>query len=123
MDAKKFCDALKEFFKEQGLTQRAIAQRLGVTQQYVTSILNGANPIGKKTAARLSQEFGLSEAWLLTGEGCMTTACIVQNNENGDNYQGNGMTVNKSDAEYIAMLKKKDEQIDRLLSIIEKMQL
>ena len=121
-DQKKFCDDLKDFFKSQGLTQQKIAERFGVSQSYVGSLLTGATPIGKKTASKWAKEFGLSEAWLLTGEGDMFGGVVQQNNQNGDNYQGNGMTVHKGDADYLALLKKKDEQIDRLLAIIEKMQ-
>lgn len=121
-DKKKFCEDLKDFFKAQGLTQQNIAERFGVSQQYVAALLNGSTPFGKKVAHKWAEEFGLSEAWLLTGIGGVTTGNIVQNNENGDNYQGDGMTVNKDDRYLIAQLKKKDEQIDRLLRIIEKMQ-
>lgn len=121
-DKKKFCDDLKEFFRQRGLTQQNIAERFGVSQQYVASLLNGTNPFGKKVAHKWAEEFGLSEAWLLTGVGDITTTGVVQNNQNGDNYQGVGMTVNKTDAKFFALLRKKDEQIDRLLSIIEKMQ-
>lgn len=121
-DKKKFCDDLKDFFRSQGLTQQKIAERFGVSQQYVASLLNGSNPFGKKVAHRWAQEFGLSEAWLLTGAGDITTASVVQTNQNGDNYQGNGMTVHKEDSALIAQLKEKDRQIDRLLRIIEKMQ-
>lgn len=121
-DKKKFCDDLKDFFKSRGLTQQKIAERFGVSQQYVASLLNGSNPFGKKVAHKWAEEFGLSEAWLLTGIGDITTTGVVQNNQNGDNYQGDGMTVHKSDADFLSLLKKKDEQIDRLLAIIEKMQ-
>lgn len=122
-DKKKFCDDLKDFFAKQGLTQQNIADRLGVSQQYIASILNGANPIGKKMAHSLSDAFGLSEPWLLTGEGSIVSSPIaVQYNENGDNNNGNGYVVNKCDSVFIEQLKKKDEHIDRLLRIIENMQ-
>lgn len=121
-DKKKFCEDLKDFFKAQGLTQQNIAERFGVSQQYVAALLNGSTPFGKKVAHKWAEAFGLSEAWLLTGIGSITTGNIVQNNENGDNFQGDGMTVHQENRGLIAQLKKKDEQIDRLLRIIEKMQ-
>lgn len=120
-DKKKFCDDLKEFFKAQGLTQQNIAERLKVSQSYVGMLMSGAKAFGKNTAQTWADEFGLSAAWLLTGEGAM--ACgVVQNNQNGDNYQGDGMTVHKDGEDLREQIKKKDEQIDRLLRIIEKMQ-
>lgn len=120
-DQKKFCDDLKLFFKSQGLTQNEIAERLGVSQSFVGMLLTGRKAFGKTTAQTWADEFGLSAAWLLTGEGAMLGS-VIQNNQNGDNIQGVGNTVNKGDEDYIAMIKKRDEQIDRLLSIIEKMQ-
>lgn len=122
-DKKKFCDDLKNFFKSQGLTQNDIAERLGVSQSYIGMVMSGSKDLGKKSAQKWSNEFGLSVAWLLTGVGDMNNNQMAnQNNLNGDNFQGNGMTVNKGNADYIAMIKKRDEQIDRLLAIIEKMQ-
>lgn len=121
-DKKKFCDDLKEFFRKRGLTQQNIADKLGVSQSYVGMLMSGNKDFGKNTAQTWADEFGLSVAWLLTGEGSITGNNVTQNNQNGDNFQGNGLTVNKGDAEYLALLKKKDEQIDRLLTIIENMQ-
>lgn len=120
-DKKKFCDDLKEFFKAQGLTQQNIAERLKVSQSYVGMLMSGAKAFGKNTAQTWADEFGLSAAWLLTGEGAMVCG-VVQNNQNGDNYQGDGMTVHKDGEDLREQIKKKDEQIDRLLRIIEKMQ-
>lgn len=120
-DKKKFCDDLKEFFRVRGLTQNDIAERLGVSQSYIGMLMSGNKAFGKNTAQSWAEEFGLSMAWLLTGEGSMFPG-NVQNNQNGDNFQGDGMTVNKTDAEFFALLRKKDEQIDRLLSIIREYQ-
>jgi transcriptional regulator with XRE-family HTH domain len=123
-DKEKFCNDLKEFFRSQGLTQQNIAERFGVSQQYVAALLNGTNSFGKRVAQKWAAEFGLNEAWLLTGVGDITTEKVVQqNNLHGDNFQGEGMTVNNNcSAEYLSLLKKKDEQIDQLLDIIKKMQ-
>lgn len=120
-DKKKFCEDLKDFFKAQGLTQQNIAERLNVSQSYVGMLMSGAKAFGKNTAQTWADEFGLSAAWLLTGEGSLTCG-VIQNNQSGDNYQGNGMTVHKGDGSLIDQLKEKDRQIDRLLRIIEKMQ-
>lgn len=121
-DKEKFCEELKDFFKSQGITQQEIANRCHTQQQYVNSLLNGKKSFGKKAADLWAETFGLSASWLLTGEGEMLTGTIVQNNQNGDNINGEGFTVNKAELEFMSLLKKKDEQIDRLLTIIEKMQ-
>ena len=66
-----FYDTLKKFFKSQGITQQQIGDALGTTQVYVNSILNGRAQIGKSTAKKFHDLYGLSVAWLLTGEGEM----------------------------------------------------
>lgn len=66
-----FYDTLKKFFKAQGITQQQIGDALGTTQVYVNSILNGRAQIGKSTAKKFHDLYGLSVAWLLTGEGEM----------------------------------------------------
>jgi plasmid maintenance system antidote protein VapI len=68
---ENFYISLKKFFKDQNITQQQVAYKLGTSQAYVNSILTGRNPIGRQTAAKLSAAYGLSAAWLLTGEGEM----------------------------------------------------
>ena len=47
-------------------------------------------------------------------------SAIHQGNINGDNINGHNVTVNKADFDkLISLLNKRDEQIDRLLRIIE----
>lgn len=114
-------ESLKSFFKEKGLTQEKVAELLGVSQAYVNSLFTGSKQFGKKQARRFEELFGISETWLLTGKGEMVIGTVVQNNQNGNNihedtvnYQGENSTE-----KLIEMLKKKDEQIDRLLSLLE----
>ena len=68
---ENFYISLKKFFKDQNITQQQVADKLGTSQAYVNSILTGRNPIGRQTASRLATAYGLSAAWLLTGEGEM----------------------------------------------------
>lgn len=60
---------LKEFFEKKGINQQEIADALGVSQTYVNAILNGKKAIGKKSADKFANLFGLSKSFLLTGEG------------------------------------------------------
>ncbi len=39
--------------------------------QYISGILNGKLTIGKKTAMKIQNLYGISAAWILTGEGKM----------------------------------------------------
>lgn len=122
MEEKEFLERLKGFFKEKGLTQEQIASMLGVTQPYVNSLFTGKREFGKQQAKKFEELFGISEAWLLTRNGEMVTDSVIQNNQNGNNIHGH--TVNyqgeNSTEKLIAMLQKKDEQIDRLLTLLER---
>jgi hypothetical protein len=62
---------LREYFENQGITQKYIAEKLGVKPPYITKILNGEREIGKNQADKWVSLFGFSKAWLLTGEGEM----------------------------------------------------
>lgn len=62
---------LSDFFKSQGITQEAIAEKLGVTQQYVSKLLSGKTAFGKKQAQRFYELWGIQPSWLLTGNGDM----------------------------------------------------
>lgn len=62
---------LAQHFKEQGITQEMIAERLGVSQQYVSKLLSGKTAFGKKQAQRFSEIWNIRPSWLLTGEGPM----------------------------------------------------
>lgn len=64
-------EKLSKYFDGQGITQKEIAKRLGVTPQYVNALFSGRTKIGKRTAERLANYFNLSYSWLLTGEGSM----------------------------------------------------
>lgn len=68
---KNIGESLKIFFKEKGLTQEQVADIMGVSQGYVTQLLNGKSAFGKTNAKKWGKAFGLSESWLLTGEGDM----------------------------------------------------
>ena len=93
---KNFYESLKNFFKAQGITQQTIADELGVKQAYINLILNGKNPIGRSTAQKLSDAYGLSVAWLLTGEGNMLKAPAAAGQVNNINVDASGNSINAS---------------------------
>ena len=116
-------EKLKFYFKQQHITQMQLAEILGCSQSYVNSLLTGKKEFGKGQAKRFEELFGISETWLLTGKGDMMIKGVVQNNHNGNNINHGNVTLEDSSAnKFIALLQKKDEQIDRLLAIIEKIQ-
>lgn len=68
---ERISEQLIDFFKSQGITQEAIADRLGVSQQYISKLLSGKAAFGKKQAQRFNEIWGIQPSWLLTGEGDM----------------------------------------------------
>jgi transcriptional regulator with XRE-family HTH domain len=50
------------------VTQKHFADRIGVTQAYLSMIEHGKREIGVEVLLRISHEFGKSLEWLLTGK-------------------------------------------------------
>ena len=48
-------------------TQYAFAQRIGVSQSYLSAMERGEKEIGAEILLKISEEFGKSLDWLLTG--------------------------------------------------------
>jgi transcriptional regulator with XRE-family HTH domain len=113
---------LKDFFDSKQYTQQYVAERLGVSQAAVLALLNG-KPFGKRLARKWGDIFGLNPNWLLTGEGEM----LKNANENASVADdGNQITTShfcemlKLQKGFQEMLKTNQEQINSLISIIEK---
>lgn len=109
---------LKKFFKEKGYTQEDIALKLGVSEQYVNAILNGRKELGKKQAERLSNLYGLSYSWLLTGEGSMT----INNNGTKPYEQSNRFFSSSAGEtkEYLSPSKDWEKERSAYLNLIER---
>lgn len=57
--------------KASGLTKTAFAERLNVSQSFVSRLAVGASVPSDRTIADICREFNVSERWLRTGEGEM----------------------------------------------------
>lgn len=114
-------DRLKQAIEASGFSVASFASRANVDPSNFGKMLDGKQKITNKTIDKLCSAHNLSTDWLKFGKGEMYSS-VQQNNRRGDNYQGDGMIVNKSNDDFFELLKKKDEQIDRLITIIEKMQ-
>ena len=60
---------LKKWFRTHEKAYSDVASDLGVSVQFVSMIANGRKSIGKELAEKLFNLYGLSRAFLLTGEG------------------------------------------------------
>lgn len=131
-------NGLKSYFKAKRMSQQAVAEKLGVSQAHVSSMLRG-KPFGRLQAQKWQEAFGISAAWLLTGEGSMLVDSPVHHNDisidlsgdaistKGDNSPalGRGASLSTGYAEELAdlraQLKAKDDQIAALHKIIDKL--
>lgn len=113
--------------KHKGLNDNRVTTECGLSKGLIGQARTGKSDLGKKTVDKILITYqDLSRVWLLTGEGEMLNAKVIQNNESGDNINGHSVTVNKTEKDYLEIIKKQSdqlsksqEQIDRLLSIIE----
>jgi len=51
------------------MTQEEFAERIGISQNYLSTMEQGKVEIGVEALLRISREFAKSVGWLLTGEG------------------------------------------------------
>lgn len=117
------------FLESQSISKAEFERRAKLSNGYLNNFKGAFG--AEKLEYILSAFPNLNKVWLLTGEGNMLNPSIVQNNQNGDNINGQSVKVeNKTDAEKLLdtikecheLLKKKDEQIDRLLTLLENKQ-
>lgn len=60
---------LSKRLSQKGITKEQLASAIGCTLQQADNIIKGRNKLIYKNALILGREFGLSPAWLMTGEG------------------------------------------------------
>ncbi len=128
---KSVKDRTIEFVKFKGITMKTFELRCGLSTGYVTSMRKGFGADKLNNVLTAFPE--LNRDWLLYGEGEMIKSSVTQTShgDNSPNIAGNGNNVNTSPtidkaideiAEQRKLVAKSQEQIDRLLAIIEKMQ-
>jgi transcriptional regulator with XRE-family HTH domain len=81
---------LKQYFDSQGIRQVDICNILGKSKAQISNYLTGKVPFGKKAAKEWSNAFGLSESWLLTGEGEMLRKNAPQPTVQQNNHHSPG---------------------------------
>ena len=124
-------DRTIEFVKHKGITMKTFEQRCGLSSGYVTSMRKGFGSDKLNNVLIAFPE--LNRDWLLYGEGEMIKGATSQSANGDHNTQvagnnnqvnGNHASIDKALDEIAAqrqVVQKSQEQIDRLLSIIENM--
>lgn len=122
-------ERIREFIKYLRISEREFCRQIGVSTSYVNSIRTSIQPDKMKAISDKFPE--LNPMWLLTGDGEMLQKGNI-NQVSGDSnttVAGNGNRVTTNDISgmielqkgYQAMIKEKDDQINRLISVIEKL--
>lgn len=130
-------ERLSEYLKAKRITKAEFGRSIGVSASYVTSMRdNGRASIGVEKIERIRQRYtDLNIEWLLTGSGKMyNEAGISQNVIGDDNVALAGHNLRMETSKILEkafdeiqaqrkMTQKAQEQVDRLLSILEKAKL
>lgn len=137
---KEITPKLIKFLKDNGLTQKKVAEILGVSESTINALVQGRKQFGRKTSAVWESHFGLSAIWLMTGEGEMlkSSSNVINNISGNQNAVGQHSKVKVTEQqdttilyEQINMLRDELQKqresyqtvINRLLSIVEKQNL
>lgn len=64
-------ERLVYLMKDLRLTQSELADKLHLTQPHISALCSGRKPFTDRTISDICREFGVSLAWLETGEGEM----------------------------------------------------
>lgn len=119
-------ERLLDFITSKNLTVAEFERICGLSNGYVSKI---KNTVGFRILSDITRVFPeLDKDWLMNGEGEMLKSSVIQQNQNGDNIHGESVTVHKSETDKLLetiaacheIIKKKDEQIDKLLSMLGK---
>lgn len=130
-------ERLSEYLKTKRITKAEFGRSIGVSASYVTSMRdNGRASIGVEKIERIRQRYpDLNIEWLLTGSGKMYNEAGISQNVIGDDnvvLAGHNLRMETSKILEKAfdeiqaqrkMTQKAQEQVDRLLSILEKAKL
>lgn len=103
-------EELKHIIERSGWRMKSIAERMGISAQQLNNMFSAAD-VKSGTLEKVAAILGVPVASFY-GDGS-TNVNQIKNNIGGDNI----IELAQYDA-----LRKRDEQIDRLLTIIEKMQ-
>lgn len=130
---RQVIDGIK--FRYQLRTQKQICDALGYSSAtYLSDLLSGKYPVTEEFSDKLKERFGVNPNFLLLDEGGIWidgTGNITQIGDNNTQVTGNDNTITvpttldkalEEISEQRKLVAKSQEQIDRLLSIIEKMQ-
>lgn len=124
-------EQIKDYLRGNNINQQEVANALGVKQSYVSQVLNGKKPITRSAADVLSERFGFSLVWLLTGEGNMlkgeTGSVAVTGNATAGNITTHAAPTCCASPELEQRVRKNEERLqsheERIKSLEERISL
>lgn len=113
-------DRFDEYMEYAGLNDNKVTQQLGLSVGTIGKSRKEGRDLSRRVIEQILKYYtDLDEVWLLTGEGCMlNNTAVIGDNNNVNNGHDQTVTVDKS---LVVSLRKSQEQIDRLISIIERL--
>lgn len=116
-------DRLTKFYKTIGITKREFERRCGFSNGYMDKLKDCPSSI--KLERILSEFPQLDRVWLVTGEGDMLNESQTVSGEISGNvingHVGGDVNSNAAIVKALEINQKSQEQIDRLLAIIERL--
>jgi len=122
---------IKQIRNEKSLTQDEFSTILRIKQANLSHIENKGSKISVDILDKIISNFDINADWLFSGEGKMfrneqKMGDISKSTVVGNNIHGNGISIQHPISETIAdnyneIIKKQQEQIDGLISIINKL--
>lgn len=112
-------ERIRSFAAHKGLTIAEFERICGLSNGYVLKVKDS---LGKRGLSDILRNFPeLNKVWLLTGEGEMLNSVPgITQHQNGGTGNSQTVTLGQADvSKFIELLQKKDEQIDRLLTLLE----
>lgn len=71
MDNQSISERIQLCINKRGITKTAFAEKLNLSQPYVSQLCSGMKSPSDRTILDICREFNVSEQWLRTGEGEM----------------------------------------------------
>ncbi len=126
-----FSERLIEAINRKGVSRYRIAKDTKITEATLSNYFNGKVRPSRSIVKQLAEYLGVDYYWLLNGEVRLDTVSDPDGNPSAEKTSGRKTKYNKSDQNGVIrllesrlkelenQLKKKDEQIDHLIRILE----
>jgi transcriptional regulator with XRE-family HTH domain len=111
---------IKELVAQKNITLEQLSKTLGITPQAMSKIMR-ENSTKIDTLERIASELGVSPAVFFETESCVTS--VASDHSFSQSGNNNTMTPPSTETtnELIGLLRKRDEQIDRVIDLMQKM--